>query len=250
MKYTTTLTGINAYIEETLKIIELYKGGFKIKEIKDKIINENLFKKKSKSIKEKIVISTINRYNLNDKQKDDIFIKFLGSNEIGISEKKQILWYHFTEKEQILYDIAINFLQPEINRNPDLNDINTSVVLDFLVMQEKTHPEIKNWATSTKKKIGRKVVTLLHKFGLAENNKLKKPYFSLNLLSYVLMDKQDKDIKINSDLFKLFLLNKKDVEMIFSEAEGEGLVEVTYNNEHYNIEPNLKKVRGYLNASI
>lgn len=89
-------------------------------------------------------------------------------------EQMLILYYACLKTYDILKDFQIDFLLKKwLNYSLDYDKY---VFLDFLFRQSATHPEIDNWTTETKEKLGSVVNVMLTEVGLLKNGKLGELY--------------------------------------------------------------------------
>jgi len=117
-------------------------------------------------------------------------------------------------------------------------------VVDFLELKQKNTKSVGKWSEATLNKIATKYLTTMKKFGYLEGRQKKKiNYFSpeLESFTYALYDLLDRGKPpkkiINSDRFKLFMLQEDDVLNYLERAGNAGYVKFGQAGDVYEIHP-------------
>jgi len=137
--------------------------------------------------------------------------------------KRGVLYYHYVTSDLFAYETTTRLIYTMAARG--FTNISPRIVDEFLDSRVESHPEIKNWAYTTRNRLVSHYLSALRDFGLLEGKfrkRIRRPEVSEDLFLYVatiLRDcgKSSREI-LKSDDFKLFLLTPPEVEIRFIEA--------------------------------
>lgn len=187
-KYNANLTWEPFLWYEMRIVADLLKQGLDKKEIKEKVISENIFQyKTTKSIPKRLScilrrIDSLDQYLL-----DRLSIW-------DIDDTKIISLYAIYKDSFLVQDFINEFIKDKIQLKQA--DIKDSEIMSFLNSKTREHIEMNDWSESTMKKIKQILKNILIWAWIIESKKIHIPVISYSLKQYI-SDNLDKNFIIS-----------------------------------------------------
>jgi len=165
--------------------------------------------------------------------------------------KRGVLYYHYATSDLFTYEATTRLIYSLIHKG--FTNISPRIINDFLDSRVESHPEIKNWAYTTRNRLVSHYLSALRDFGLLEGKfrkRIRRPEVPEVLFLYVatvLRDcgKSSRDILVSDD-FKLFLLTPAEVEIRFVEAHRNKRIEFRKSGKIISLELPWETIHDYI----
>ena len=187
LKYSASLTSDAFLYYELKQVLKLKIGGFSDKEIRDKVINENIFQYKSKESSKRLVSSIFTRI----KVLDDILIKML--LEEPMDTGKIINLYTIMKTSRLFYEFMNEVVRENLEFNYDVlekKDINI-----FFTGKAEQDEIVAGWSETTKRKLKQVILKILSEANILDDTKsckLSRLIIPIELKDYII-DLGDKE---------------------------------------------------------
>jgi len=228
-KYLEYNTNRTALIKETLLLLNKYVAYKSWKKVGLDVYEDNILMKSSKAMQDKIYGIIKKRY-LGQNSDFEItpFIKIVTS-DIRQEIKAQCIYYEFCSKDPLVFDITTKVLFERYKNG--YNSISKEHIENFLKMQQNEHPELKEWAVTTRARFIRHYLSTMKEFGLLKGKSIKEfikqplfiETFIFVIYSIAERTKNSREI-INSVDWNLFLMDSSDVKVLLKDATKEGFL--------------------------
>jgi hypothetical protein len=144
-RYTAGLTGAPFLFYETNACFELLKQGLSIEEIKQKVLEENIFNYKKTTSLKRTFSEIKRRMNTLDDQLLDIYTNSFTKT------KKQIIFYLIAKNNLILLDFLNEILANKIKTGD--YEIHQKDFNKYFNYKSEQYPEVEKWTEKTKQKL-------------------------------------------------------------------------------------------------
>lgn len=229
-RFSANIHNTGALIRESRILIDEYLRVGSIENLRHRALEDNILGKKSRATVKKVLFALNYRY-LSLKSKEFIktpFLKLMGSF-LDDYIKNLIMYYHFSISDRLVYVITSSLLFEKYSEGHI--GISKTEIDVFLRELEKTHTEILNWSAQTKQKLIRHYLAALKDFGILsghhkkEFNRVFVPPEVFFYVFYHLKDQiRSKEEILDSDDWRLFLLDNSDVNLLLNEGNKLGYV--------------------------
>lgn len=187
LKYSASLTSDAFLYYELKQVLKLKIDGFSDKEIRDKVMNENIFQYKSKESSKRLISSIFTRI----KVLDDILIKML--LEEPMDTGKIINLYTIMKTSRLFYDFMNEVVREKLEFNYDVlekKDINI-----FFTGKAEQDEIVAGWSETTKRKLKQVILKILSEANILDDTKsckLSRLIIPIELKDYII-DLGDKE---------------------------------------------------------
>lgn len=201
-----------------------------MEDLRQRALEDNILGKKSRATIKKILFALSYRY-LDSKSEAFVKTPFLKIMESPLDEhiKRLIMYYHFSITDSLIYTITTKLLFEEYSSGHV--GISKADIDEFLTALESSHKEILDWSPQTRQKLIRHYLAALKDFGILSGRvkkEFKKVFVPLEVFLYVLYYLKDngrtKREILESEDWKLFLLDSSDLNLLLNEGNKLGYV--------------------------
>ncbi len=203
--YSARISGALSLIKETKIFFKELNENKKIEEIKEKVLNENIFDKTSLEHRRKVFSAIKQRFYVNPEVNTKILQKIINSN-LNELIKNFIIYYYFSKAENVVYDITTKLLYAMLLEGKSI--ITKKDIQTFLEKQAKTHKEIETWTESTRERVIEHYLATMKDFGFLKGRLEKQfdiPFIPTEVILFILFEKLDKKMNVKQILnFKLW----------------------------------------------
>lgn len=216
VKFTSHIAHHSSYIWETKRILEEYSGLESYKELRKRVVSDNILNKSSERYR-KGILEEITRKYIPDKDEfvETPLVKVINS-DIPDFKKDWVLYYEFS-KDELVYELITNFIYKKYSKGSTY--VNKEEITQYLEELEEDHPEISEWSEYTRLQIAEHLLSALKNFGILEGSKKKKfkfispPNEAIVYTLYSLIEEgieRSEDIVTHDD-WKLFMMEEDNV---------------------------------------
>jgi len=242
MEYDTLPSTVGGYLklQEVYEVLDLFRK-HDHDAVREKIVRDNVLAYNTSDARNR-VFSAVKRSFLKFKTKwrQQVFLDTI--NCVGEKARREILLYRLCRKSFTTYRLTLKVLFPAYQSGNEFME--KEAVMKFLKLKRRTTQSAEEWTDNTIEIVGSKYLTTMKKFGYLEGRQKKKiNYFSpeLESFSYALYDLLDRGKPpkkiINSDRFKLFMLQEDDILNYLERAGNAGYVKFGQAGDVYEIHP-------------
>ena len=161
MKYSTVLKSRSFLFNEQKKVIELYIDGFNKKEMREKIIEEDMFKYNTKNRKKEVASTVLKRLKVLD---NFLIIEFKQSS---LAEQKFIVLYTILKTDRLFFEFMVEvFREKYLVKDFELKDYYFESFFREKAIQSD---RIANWQDYTYYKLKQVYLRILFEAGLINN---------------------------------------------------------------------------------
>lgn len=181
LKYSASLTSDAFLYYELKQVLKLKIDGFSDKEIRDKVINENIFQYKSKESSKRLISSIFTRI----KVLDDTLMKML--LEEPMDTGKIINLYTIMKTSRLFYDFMNEVVREKLEFNYDVlekKDINI-----FFTGKAEQDDIVAGWSETTKRKLKQVILKILSEANILDDTKsckLSRLIIPIELKDYII----------------------------------------------------------------
>lgn len=228
-RYASTISGASSLLPETCLVLTEIAQGTPIDSLRERIIAENWFGKRSERSREKLWQNIHNRYL---SEREESFIRLLArtiSSSLPEGVKNLILLYEFAQSDRLVHDLTAKCLYGLYRQGRSF--VAKEDVYRWLDEVKATHPELDEWSTQTRKRVAQHYLKIASDAGLLEGAKRKtfhRVHVPLPAFLWVLYRLKEPQLPtravIQAESFRIFFLDRKDVERLLHEADSEGFV--------------------------
>jgi len=166
MNYSTTIKSRPFLFNEEKKVINLYFKGFNPDNIKEKIIDEDIFKYNSKNRKKEIASTTLKRLDVLD---EFLVNEFMQSS---LAEQKFIVLYTIIKTDRLFFEFMIEvFREKYLVNDFELKDYDFESFFSEKAIQSE---RVANWQDYTYYKLKQVYIRILFEAGLINNQEDRK----------------------------------------------------------------------------
>jgi len=177
--------------------------------------------------------------------------KFL-SKDFPISVKSQVLHPYICSSDVLVKDTIMQLIRPKIAISANAV-ITKSSVMEFLNMQSKIHPELNNWSAYLKQRWTRGLLAVLRDFGLMADPPqydIVIPVVRTEVFTFLLMGLLDAGFlpttAINHEIWRLYLLNQKQIELLIIESQSKGWLQYSRAADIIELRTYSRSLEGWL----
>lgn len=181
MKYTSILKSRPFFFNEEKKVMNLYIAGLDENQIREKIIDKDIFKFNSKNRKKEVASTVLKRLKVLD--------TFLVSEfkDSSLAEQKFIVLYTILKTDRLFFEFMIEvFREKYLVSNLELKDYDIENFFSEKAIQSE---QIKNWQDYTYYKLKQVYLRILFESGLINNikdRKILKPIISIEIIDHLI----------------------------------------------------------------
>ncbi|WP_295431654.1 BrxA family protein [uncultured Thiodictyon sp.] len=227
-RYSSRIIKAGALIGDTKTLLAHWDIAASVAENIDRVQRENVFGKASRSRVQDILAIFRQRYLIEAAVTKALVT--LGRGTFSAAALDKILYFHSARADQLLYDAVAEILVPQYAQGlVDINPLNFQRSLSKWVTEGKTAG---HWSESTIERISRGLLAALRDFGVLQgviNKKIAPLFLPVEAFAYImfyLKQHQPSGAKlIELADWKLFLLERNDVERLLFEAHQHELLE-------------------------
>jgi len=166
MNYSTTIKSRPFLFNEEKKVINLYFKGFNPDNIKEKIIDEDIFKYNSKNRKKEIASTTLKRLDVLD---EFLVNEFMQSS---LAEQKFIVLYTIIKTDRLFFEFMIEvFREKYLVNDFELKDYDFESFFSEKAIQSE---RVAKWQDYTYYKLKQVYIRILFEAGLINNQEDRK----------------------------------------------------------------------------
>jgi hypothetical protein len=228
-RYNSTLAGKGAYLPETKDVLKQVDQGRSLDEVREAIVEDNLLDKRTLRSRRNYWKEVSHRY-ISGRDPDHVAdLARLVACCRNATAVDLVLFYEYCQVDDLVHDLTAYCtyrLYQSSRITIDKMDVN-----EWLSQHEATHPEIADWAPSTRSRLISSYLSTIRDFGLvtgANTKEFYKFYVPREAFVYALYHKKDRGLRgkqlIESTDWRLFLLNEQEVIFMLEDAANGGFV--------------------------
>lgn len=180
-KYSAQLTGAAFNFFEFKQVVNLKMAGYTDKEIREKVLNENLFQHPKTTSVKRVLPSIIKRVNV----LDDVLLQLVKTEPIDTG--KMINLYTIMKTDRLFFEFMDEVIREKFESNNYLlekKDVNS-----FFTEKGEQHEVIANWTENTVNKLKQVFTKILLETGILKDKKtweLLRPFIDGKLKEHLL----------------------------------------------------------------
>lgn len=247
-KYTANIHNTGSLISESKKILELYDKHRDIDKVREILYEKNPLSKESEGAIDKILFITRKRY----LDKDPEPLIEIVKSDLNDQAVNAILFYHLAKTDNLVYDLTAELLYGLYEEGSLV--VSKKDVEEFLKKKEETHPEIFEWAITTRNKLIRHFLATVKDFGLLKGSKRKKfsayhlPAESFFYIFYrKFYDGETVPEVLESKDWNLYFLDEDEIKAILNEGNRKRYVKFEESGDIKSVEPRYGRPEDYVN---
>ena len=228
-RYNSTLAGKGAYLPETKKVLQQIAGGKSPEEVREAVVEGDLLDQRTLRSRENYWKEIFHRY-LSGRAPDHVAdLARMVARCDNETATDLVLFYEHCHADELVYDLTADCtyeLYQNARTTIDRVDVN-----EWLKQQETSHPEITDWARSTRNRLIGSYLAILRDLGLVKGRNKKefyKFYVPREAFVYVLYHQKDRGLRgkqlIESTDWRLFLMSDQEVIFMLEDAANGGFV--------------------------
>lgn len=229
-RYSSLLSSKSSLINETLQVMSALVDGHSVDEVRDLVLRENLLLKQTMNTRQTIWDVLHVRY-LSGRTSDEIHnIARVTGSSLPERARLLVLFYELARAVPLVYDLTVHCLYDLYEDGRSTVD-KTDILSWLDQAQTRGHDEVGEWSPQTRGKVANNFLTIARDFGLMEGRRRKtfaRVYVPLPAFVYVLYRlKEDGETTkgiVESEYFRLFLMDQRDVYLLLDEATHAGYV--------------------------
>lgn len=240
-RYSSNLSGKGALLKETFQVMTALANNVSLSELRTLVVEDNLLLKQTVETRNATWDTLQNRYFSGRNPEAINTLARLVTSPLPERGRHLILFYELAKSLPLVYDLTVACLYSLYQAGR--SSIDKADVLAWLdKAQANGHSEVKEWSPQTRGKVASNYLTIARDFGLLEGKQRKiftRFYTPLLTFVYALYRLKDEGqpIKtiVTADDFKLFLLDQREVYLLFDEATHAGYVTFQRAGDIYNL---------------
>lgn len=253
--YKANLQRCGAIIAESLILLEEYNKNKDWNYVKEKAITQNILSKKSSITIDAILRGAKSRfYNVNGLPKMDELSLFV-SSKAPEKAKVQALFPYICITDTLVHEIMQRLVEPSLNSVAGESTLSKEKLLDFLVKESQTHPELNKWSDYLKKRWIRGLLSLLRDFDLMQSApgfKLSKPALRIETFAFFclwLLFSGKSGIEVmQNEIWSIFFLSAPEIEQLLESSQRRGWITYYRAGEIISIGTDYKSLEEWSNA--
>jgi hypothetical protein len=252
--YKADLQRVGSLINESFVVLLEYDKIKDWKQVKEKIVFQNLINKQSSRTTEGILTAIHKRFfrNYEFLPSVELLAKLITKN-ISKTAKIQLLYPYICESDPLVKNLVLNLVAPRIN-NQSPSFLTKNDILEFLDKEQKSHPELKRWSDYLKGRWARGFLALLRDFDIMEkapSDRLIKPSLRIETFTFFMLGLLDKKLSIkeilNNEIWCLYFLKNAEIEHLLVEMQARGWIYYSRVGEIIELKPKFD-LKGWLNG--
>jgi len=226
--YSSKVIKSGALLDDTLTLLNIWDTSVSNKSNVSRISELNMLGKASRSRLSDILSIFIQRYAYEKRIVKSI--KKLIENDVDRDVILKILYYHTAISDRLVNDIISNFLF--YKKSSGIIDVYVHEI-EFTILKWNDEGKMPSkWGDITIKRAAQSTMAILRDFGVFEGAVKKRfsPFFlplkTFAYVAFLVKEKQPSGMKLlDSDVWKLFFLDRQLVERYLLEADHQGLLD-------------------------
>ena len=228
-RYNSTLAGKGAYLPETKKVLQQIDAGKSPEQVREAVVEGDLLDLRTLHSRETYWKEIFRRY-ISERDPEHVDALARTVARCGNSTAVDlVLFYEYCQADDLLHDLtACCTYELYQNARTALNKMDVN---QWLSQQDATHPEIVDWAPSTRNRLVGSYLATIRDFGLVTGRNKKefyKFYVPREAFVYALYHQKDRGLHgkqlIESTDWRLFLMSEQEVIFMLEDAANGGLV--------------------------
>lgn len=238
--YTGALSSKGALLNETLAVLRQINQGHSIKDVRTRVVEQDLLGKTSRSTR-RTEWENIHRRYLTDTDHARTLARMV-VHAPDRQTQKLVLFYELCRSTPLLRDTTIECVYPRYTEG--FSGIDKSDIQQYFEEIAPAHPEIADWSPQTREKVISNILTVLRDFGLLEGTQRKtfsRLYVPLPAFVYVLYQLASDGLTaprriLEARDWRLFFLEREDVILLLDEATVAGHCTFKHRGDVYTLD--------------
>jgi hypothetical protein len=226
--YTSNLSRKGALVDESLIVLARINAGESLESIRQEVLEEDLLQKTTRATRHGVWKEIRSRY-LNDDEIAPPLARFVAHNQNPTTIRLALL-FEFCQSDHLLRDTILGCIYPRYEGG--FSGVGKGEIQAFFDQLAPEHPEVTTWSPQTRDKVVSNILSILRDFGLLEGTQRKqfaRLYIPIEAFVYALYRQRDRGAVtapevVESDDWRLFLLDRNDVLALLTEASSAGHV--------------------------
>jgi hypothetical protein len=228
--YKADLQRVGSLINESFIVLTEYDKVRDWQQVKESIISQNLLNKQSSQTIQGILTAIHKRFFRKHEflPPVELLAKFSTKNISKIT-KIQLLYPYICESDYLIKNMVLNLVANKINQSQII--LTKNEILEFLIKEQKTHPELKKWSDHLKDRWIRGFLAFLRDFNVMEkapSNKLVKTSLRTETFTFFMLGLLDKKLNtkdvLKNEIWRLYFLKNAEIEHFLVETQDRGWI--------------------------
>ena len=227
-QYSSDLANKASLLRESLLVMGELAADVSLEGIKERILEHNLLLKRALATRKRTWGTIQTRYISGRDPQEIRTIARMVTSPLPERDRHLVLFYELAMALPLVYDLTVDMLY-SLYQDGRHSVGKEDVFKWFDQAQSQGHDEIGQWSPQTRDKVASNYLTVARDFGLLEGTQRKtfaRPYVPLPTFVYVVYRLKDsgQPVKaiVTSNDYKLFLMDQRDVFLLFDEATRAG----------------------------
>lgn len=240
VRYNSSFAGKGAMLAGAKAILQAVDAGRELDQIREAVSQGRLIDRGTRRTRENVWKEVFRRY-ISERDPDHVAdLARMVARCPNATVIDLILFYEYCQVDALLYDLTAYCtyeLYQEARTAIDKVDVN-----EWLSQREDEHPEIANWAPSTRRRLIGSYLSTIRDFGLVKGTQRKefyKFYVPREAFAYALYHQKHRGIGgksvIESTDWRLFLMNEREVIFMLEDAANGGFVHFRHTGDIYDL---------------
>jgi predicted transcriptional regulator len=251
--YKADLQRVGSLINESFIVLTEYDKVRDWRQVKEKIISQNLLNKQSSQTIQGILTAIHKRFFRNHEflPSVELLAKVIARNIYKIV-KIQLLYPYICESDHLVKNMILNLVANKINQSQII--LTKNDVLEFLEKEQRTHPELKKWSDYLKGRWTGGFLAFLRDFNIMEkapSNRLIKSSLRIETFTFFMLGLLDKKLStkeiLKNEIWRLYFLKNAEIEHFLVETQARGWIHYLRAGEVIELKPKYD-LEGWLNG--
>lgn len=228
-RYNSTMAGKGAYLPETKTVFQQIDTGKSPDQVRTAVVEADLLDQRTLQSRKTYWKEVFRRY-ISHRDPDHVNTLARMVTHCPVPEAVNLaLFYEYCQVDDLLYDLTA-YCTYDLYQNAR-TAIGKTDVNEWLSQQEDEHPEVANWAPSTRQRLIGSYLSTIRDFGLVTGTQRKefyKFYVPREAFVYVLYHQKERGMQgrcvIDSTDWRLFLMSEREVIFMLEDAANGGFV--------------------------
>lgn len=256
-RYVAAFQRVGAIYEETIVLLNEFAHEGDLGIVKEKVLHENLLKKRSSTWSENILRVVKNRFFAGSKLLPNgrQISKFVSSN-ISRYSKIQALYQYVCSSDPLVDRLIAELVAPPLIEY-GVSRLTKQMYHEFWEKECQNHPELQAWASSVSGTWQRKFFAFLRASGIMEKApsvRIRKPVIRVEPFTfflYGLLDKKFSGLEIvESSLWRRYFMSENDVEYALSSVQERGWLQYRRMGSIVELTASYNSLEGWLNGAL
>jgi hypothetical protein len=239
-RYNSTMAGKGAYLPETKIVFQQLYAGRSPDQVRTAVVEADLLDQRTLQSRKTYWKEIFRRY-ISDRDLDHVnTLARMVTHCPNATSVDLALFYEYCQVDDLLYDLTACCTY-ELYQNAR-TAIGKTDVNEWLSQEEDEHPEIANWAPSTRHRLIGSYLSTIRDFGLVKGTQRKefyKFYVPREAFVYALYHQEERGIRgkgvIESTDWRLFLMSEREVIFMLEDAVNGGFVHFRHAGDIYDL---------------